>query len=59
MKENRINALRELLKEKKKKGEKSLALLIDPEKLDKQPSLDLLKQLSHGLRIDYFLLEEV
>ncbi|AEL25086.1 phosphoglycerol geranylgeranyltransferase [Cyclobacterium marinum] len=54
MKENRINALRELLKEKKKKGEKSLALLIDPEKLDKQPSLDLLKQLSHGLRIDYF-----
>lgn len=59
MKKNRINELRELLIAKKKKGVKSLALLIDPEKLDKQPSFDLLNQLSHGLTIDFFLLGEV
>jgi phosphoglycerol geranylgeranyltransferase len=54
MKKNQIKELRELLLEKKMKGVKSLALLIDPEKLDKQPSLDLLNQLSHGFSIDFF-----
>ncbi|WP_339925380.1 geranylgeranylglyceryl/heptaprenylglyceryl phosphate synthase [uncultured Cyclobacterium sp.] len=51
---NRKNDLRALLYEKNKKGMKSLALLIDPEKIDKQPSLDLLNELSHGLLIDFF-----
>ncbi|EPR67184.1 geranylgeranylglyceryl/heptaprenylglyceryl phosphate synthase [Cyclobacterium qasimii] len=50
----RNNELRELLYERNKKGIKSLALLIDPEKIDKQPSLDLLNKLSHGFLIDFF-----
>lgn len=54
MEKIRSNDLRELLFERKKKGIKSLALLIDPEKIDKQPSLDLLNDLSHGLQIDFF-----
>jgi len=51
---NRNNELRELLLQRNREGIKSLALLIDPEKIDKQPSLDLLNQLSHGLLIDFF-----
>ncbi|AKP50685.1 geranylgeranylglyceryl/heptaprenylglyceryl phosphate synthase [Cyclobacterium amurskyense] len=52
---NRNKEIRELLYRRNKKGIKSLALLIDPEKIDKQPSLELLKELSHGLIIDFFL----
>jgi len=51
---NRNNKLRELLLQRNREGIKSLALLIDPEKIDKQPSMDLLNQLSHGLLIDFF-----
>lgn len=50
---NRNSGLRELLYQRNKKGIKSLALLVDPEKTDQQPSIDLLQQLSHGVLIDF------
>ena len=56
MKRNRNSGLRELLYQRNKKGLKSLALLVDPEKIDQKPSLDLLHQLSHGIFIDFIFI---
>ncbi|MFO7823767.1 MAG: geranylgeranylglyceryl/heptaprenylglyceryl phosphate synthase [Cyclobacterium sp.] len=51
---NRGSELRDLLLQRKKEGSKSLALLIDPEKMDQQASFDELIQRSSDFAIDFF-----
>ncbi|WP_439483278.1 geranylgeranylglyceryl/heptaprenylglyceryl phosphate synthase [Cyclobacterium plantarum] len=51
---NEGSELRDLLLQRKKEGSKSLALLIDPEKMDQQTSFDELIQSSSDFAIDFF-----